>query len=78
MGRGRPRKTNTPRIRAREWDQLPFVLDVPTVAWVLGAAKQSVRRYAASGLLPAQKVGLRKWVFDRDTLRRFIEGGEST
>ena len=77
MRRGRPRKTTSPRIRAREWDQLPFVLDVPTVAWVLGMADSSVRRNAANGTLPGNKVSERKWVFDRDTLRRHIEGGET-
>ena len=61
------------------WDQLPQVIDLHTVALILGVTEMTVKRWLYDGTLKAKKVG-KLWRFDKDNVRRYVdvslEGGD--
>ena len=56
------------------WDKLPVVLDVHTVALIFDVSDQTVKTWLQTGKLKATKVA-RKWVIDRDYIRGIVQGG---
>lgn len=64
-----PRRTKIPV----NWEALPIVLDVSTVAILLDASVSYVRKALERGDLPGGKIG-REWRIDRDKLREKIGG----
>lgn len=64
-----PRRTKIPV----NWEALPIVLDVSTVAILLDASESYIRKALQSGELPGGKIG-REWRIDRDKLREKIGG----
>ena len=55
------------------WDKLPVVLDVHTVALIFDVSDQTVKTWLQTGKLKATKVA-RKWVIDRDYIRGIVQG----
>lgn len=53
------------------WDELPEVLNPVQVASVLHVSASTVRSMAASGEIPARKVGA-QWRFGRESIRRWL------
>lgn len=64
-----PRRTKIPV----NWEALPIVLDVSTVAILLDASVSYVRKALERGDLPGGKIG-HEWRIDRDKLREKIGG----
>lgn len=54
------------------WESLPPILDVPAVAMLLGITEQAVRYMAKRGDIPAFKVGLRLWRFEKTALMNAV------
>jgi excisionase family DNA binding protein len=48
-------RINVPAPPITNWQELPVLLDLPTVARLLGKTVERVRRLAASGEIPATK-----------------------
>lgn len=71
------RKTRAPAPRRTKipvnWEALPIVLDVSTVAILLDASVSYVRKALERGDLPGGKIG-HEWRIDRDKLREKIGG----
>lgn len=55
------------RYRDEELIDLPRILETKEVCRILGMAQQTVRAMAASGQLPAARIG-NVWRFDRDKI----------
>ena len=49
------------------WDEVPIVVDIPYVAWVLGVTPETVRKECQRGNLKAFKVG-EMWRIRKDDL----------
>lgn len=58
----------------RDWEQMPVTLTPQEVAVLLNKNVQIIRKYAREKTLPAVKIG-KGWVFTKDEVRKFIEGG---
>lgn len=56
------------------WDSLPVTLDMADVCILLKLTDDAVSRRIKRGELPARKTGS-KWLFSRDAVRNYIEGG---
>ncbi len=56
------------------WDSLPVTLDMADACILLKECSQTVRRRIREGELPAKKAG-RKWLFSKNDVRNYIEGG---
>lgn len=51
---------------------LPPVLDAETTGVMLNLSVQTVRKLARDKVLKAQKIGKRKWMFERDYIYSLI------
>ena len=54
------------------WNNLPVVLDLQTVAVLLGVADGTVKKWVYRGEFEGTKIG-KKWFFDRDYIREKIQ-----
>ena len=54
-----------------DWSQLPVVINLRTVALVLGVSELTVKRWLYDGTLKAKKLG-KVWLFDREYIRRLV------
>lgn len=68
-------RLNKNRIIISNWDKLPIVMDMKTVALVLDVTEETVRHMIYHGDLKAVKVGA-QWRFDKDYLREFVRSGK--
>jgi len=58
--------------RINNWDQLPVVLDLHTVALVFGVTDLTVKHWIYNGTIKAQKMG-RLWRFDKEYIKSYME-----
>ena len=61
------------QLSAEEYAALPEVLTATEVALILSSTPVQVRRWAASGQLPAVRVG-RTWRFSKKRLEALVAG----
>lgn len=54
------------------WEELPLVLDLHTVALVFNVSDLTVKHWLYDGTLSGFKLG-RKWCFDRAYIRSLVE-----
>ena len=54
------------------WNNLPVVLDLQTVAILLGVADGTGRKWVGRGVFEGTKMG-DEWFFDRDYIREKIQ-----
>lgn len=73
-----PRSTETPDLLRVDWHEMPRRLREPEVSTVLRCSRRTVRRYAALGLIRALRPTAGHTLYDRDSIRAFVEGGAST
>lgn len=50
------------------WDKLPVILDLPTVALIFNVTESTVKSWIYKGQLKGSKIG-RKWVFDKEYIK---------
>lgn len=50
------------------WDKLPLVLDLHTVALVFNVSDLTVKQWLYKGLIKGSKIG-RKWIFNKDYIK---------
>ena len=55
------------------WDKLPVVLDLQTVALIFDVTEVTVKNWLYKGALKGVKIG-NKWLFDKDYIRSYISG----
>jgi len=60
-------------IIINNWDKLPVVLDLQTVALILNVTEATVKSCIYKGILKSSKIG-RKWVFDKEYIKTYISG----
>lgn len=53
------------------WDDVPVILDVATVALILGIPYETVRRFVQNGTIPASKVGT-LWRISKKSLMEYL------
>ena len=69
------------RMLVMSWDEVPVVVDLPYIAYILGVSKEQVRKYCLSGVLPAFKLD-KTWRINKQDLMKFCgvnekqKGGE--
>lgn len=61
------------KTQVYNWERLPVVLDVHTVALVFGCTDDCVKKWLQSGKLQGSKIG-RKWIIDKEYLRQVVAG----
>lgn len=54
------------------WDNLPVVLDINTVALLFGVTEVTIKHLVYKGELKATKLG-KKWIFDKDYIIGFVK-----
>lgn len=54
------------------WDKLPLVLDLHTVALVFNVSDLTVKQWLYKGLIKGSKIG-RKWIFNKDYIKSLTE-----
>lgn len=54
------------------WDDVPIILDVATVALILGMPYETVRKFVQNGIIPASKVGS-LWRITKKSLMEYLE-----
>lgn len=54
------------------WDKLPIVLDLHTVALVFNVSDLTVKQWLYKGLIKGSKIG-RKWIFNKDYIKSLTE-----
>ena len=54
------------------WNNLPVVLDLQTVAILLGVTDETIKKWVCRGEFEGTKIG-RKWFFDREYVRGKIQ-----
>lgn len=57
------------------WDDVPIILDVATVALILGMPYESVRKSVQNGIIPACKVGT-LWRITKKSLMEYLGAAE--
>lgn len=55
------------------WDEVPLILDIPSLMQLLGCSREKVRLECESGRLPAFKVG-GMWRVRKDDLIAYTKG----
>ena len=56
-----------------DWSRVPVLFDVNFAVRLLGISEQSIRRFAANGIIPAKKVG-KDWRFEKDAIYQYMTG----
>lgn len=54
------------------WDKLPVVLDLHTVALVFNVSDLTIKQWLYKGLIKGSKIG-RKWIFNKDYIKSLTE-----
>ena len=54
------------------WEDVPIVLDISTVAIILGMPYETVRKYVVKGVIPASKIGS-LWRITKDSLMTYLD-----
>ena len=58
------------------WDQLPILLDLHTVALVFNVSDLTVKQWLYKGLIKGSKIG-RKWIFNKDYIKSLTESNNT-
>ena len=58
--------------RIHNWDQLPLVLDLHTVALILGVTEVTLKRWIYNGTIKAKKHG-KLWHFNKEYVKRYVD-----
>jgi predicted site-specific integrase-resolvase len=58
------------------WDKLPVVLDLHTVALVFNVSDLTVKQWLYKGLIKGSKIG-RKWIFNKDYIKSLTESNNT-
>lgn len=53
------------------WDKLPVVLDIPTVALIFNVTETTVKHWIYKGRLKGAQIG-RKWIFDKEYIKSLV------
>lgn len=53
------------------WDKLPVVLDIPTVALIFNVTETTVKHWIYKGQLKGAHIG-RKWIFDKEYIKSLV------
>ncbi len=59
-------------VKITNWEQLPVVLDLHTVALVLGVTDVTVKHWIYDGTIKAKKIG-KLWRFDKEYIRSYMD-----
>lgn len=62
------------RNEVYDWNRLPVMFGIPTVCTILKISDVTARRLIHDGKFAATLVG-KKWMVNRDSFRRYLEGG---
>lgn len=54
------------------WDKLPVVLDLQTVALIFNVTEVTVKQWIYKGQLKGSQIG-RKWIFDKEYIKSLTE-----
>lgn len=54
------------------WDKLPVVLDLQTVALIFNVTDTTVKQWIYKGQLKGSQIG-RKWIFDKEYIKSLTE-----
>ena len=54
------------------WDKLPVVLDLNTVALIFGVTEVTIKQLLYKGELKGKKLG-KKWVFDKEYIKSYVQ-----
>lgn len=54
------------------WEQLPILLDLHTVALVFNVSDLTVKQWLYKGLIKGSKIG-RKWIFNKEYIKSLTE-----
>lgn len=57
------------------WDKLPVVLDIPTVALIFNVTETTVKHWIYKGQLKGAQIG-RKWIFDKEYIKSLVNNKE--
>lgn len=57
------------------WENLPIVLDTKTVSLIFSVTENTVARWVSENRLKAIKIN-RKYFFNRDYIKKILEGGD--
>lgn len=58
------------------WEQLPILLDLHTVALVFNVSDLTVKQWLYKGLIKGSKIG-RKWIFNKDYIKSLTESNNT-
>lgn len=56
------------------WEEIPYVIDPPYAAFLLGCTTAMIRKLCRDGILKGFKVG-DMWRIKKEDLKDFMEGG---
>lgn len=59
------------------WNELPLVLDLHTVALIFNVTDLTVKQWIYKGLIKGSKIG-RKWIFEKSYIKSVIECEKET
>lgn len=54
------------------WDKLPIVLDLNTVALIFGVTEVTIKQLLYKGELKGKKLG-KKWIFDKEYIKNYVQ-----
>lgn len=54
------------------WDKLPVILDLNTVALIFGVTEVTIKKLLYNGELKGKKLG-KKWVFDKEYIKNYAQ-----
>lgn len=57
------------------WDKLPVILDLHTVALIFDVTDVTVKNWLYTNQIKGNKVG-RKWIFDKEYIKSLASGNE--
>lgn len=60
------------RKTINNWNALPVVLDLQTVALILDHSEPTIKRWLKNGMLKGKKIG-HKWLFDKEYIKSLVE-----
>lgn len=58
--------------KINNWDKLPIILDLQTVALIFNVTEVTVKNWIYKGHLKGSKIG-RKWIFDKEYIKTLTD-----
>lgn len=63
---------NMTKTVINNWDKLPVILDLNTVALIFGVTEVTIKKLLYNGELKGKKLG-KKWVFDKEYIKNYAQ-----